>query len=158
MHIWDKLKSLIGLVITLLLAGSIVWNYIESQTPKSPTITYAELVERTASRNAESDSDTSDTQADEASESNDDSVTPNAQTDLTTASQAPVTQSAATTIIPTENLNSAQGSDEANQLTVYVSSTGKYHKKCDCSGMKNCTEMTLQQAIEAGLTACKRCW
>ncbi len=203
MHISDKLKSSIGLVLSVLLVGSIAGNYIESQKPQVTTITYAELVERTSSRNAESD--TSEAQADETSESEDESVPPEAQPDLTTAStdesslheaepdalvsseaesipseaqsyaasesvpssaqtdvtaasQAPVTQSVATTIIPAENSNDVPDSDEANQLTVYVSSTGKYHKKCDCSGMKNYTEMTLQQAIEAGHTACKRCW
>ncbi len=186
MHISDKLKSSIGLVLSVLLVGSIAGNYIESQKPKVTTITYAELVDRTSSRNAESD--TSEAQAGETSESEDESslheaepdapvsseaesipseaqsyavsesVPSEAQTDVTTASQAPVTQSAATTIIPAENPNDVQDSDEVNQLTVYVSSTGKYHKKFDCSGMKNYTEMTLQQAIEAGHTACKRCW
>lgn len=41
---------------------------------------------------------------------------------------------------------------------VYVSSTGKYHSKPDCSGMTQYTEMTKEEAINAGYVPCKRCY
>lgn len=44
-----------------------------------------------------------------------------------------------------------------HELTVYVSSSGKYHRISDCSGMKSYTEMTLSEATDSGCTPCKRC-
>ncbi|MGN0687403.1 MAG: hypothetical protein ACI4KA_04780 [Oscillospiraceae bacterium] len=41
---------------------------------------------------------------------------------------------------------------------VYVSSSGKYHKSPDCSGMKSSTEMSLDEAITAEYTPCKKCF
>ncbi len=121
---------------------------------------------------SESENAVLETPPDVTAKSESESIAPEVPPDITTASKnetppdavvesestVPVTQSAAATTAPAENPHSVWETDEANQLTVYVSSTGKYHKKCDCSGMKNYTEMTLQQAIEAGHAACKRCW
>ncbi len=42
--------------------------------------------------------------------------------------------------------------------TVYVSSSGKYHSKPNCSGMKNYTEMSYSQAVAEGCTPCKKCY
>jgi len=42
--------------------------------------------------------------------------------------------------------------------TVYVSSTGKIHNKPDCSGMTSYTEMTLNDALNAGYDKCQRCY
>ena len=42
--------------------------------------------------------------------------------------------------------------------TVYVSNAGKIHLKSDCSGMKTYTEMTLEEAYNAGYEKCERCW
>lgn len=121
---------------------------------------------------SESENAVLETPPDVTTKSGSESIAPEVPPDITTASKnetppdaavksestVPVTQSAAATTAPAENPHCVWETDEANQLTVYVSSTGKYHKKCDCSGMKNYTEMTLQQAIEAGHAACKRCW
>lgn len=41
---------------------------------------------------------------------------------------------------------------------VYVSNTGKYHNKPDCSGMEEYTEMTKSEAKAAGHSACGRCY
>lgn len=41
---------------------------------------------------------------------------------------------------------------------VYVSPTGKYHSKSDCSGMTQYTEMTKEEVINAGYVPCKRCY
>jgi len=54
--------------------------------------------------------------------------------------------SAATTVVTTVN------------NTVYVSSSGKYHRKSDCSGMKSYEAMSLTEATEHGYVACKRCY
>ena len=43
-------------------------------------------------------------------------------------------------------------------VTVYVSSSGKYHSKPDCSGMKSFTEMQLSEALADGCVSCKRCY
>lgn len=48
--------------------------------------------------------------------------------------------------------------DEEISVTVYVSSTGKYHSKSDCSGMKSYTAMSLDESLDAGHVACKKCW
>lgn len=46
---------------------------------------------------------------------------------------------------------------ETVENIVYVSSSGKYHTKSDCSGMKRSTEMSLDEAISFGYAACKKC-
>ena len=42
--------------------------------------------------------------------------------------------------------------DAVRQRTVYVSSSGVYHVKSDCSGMKKSTEMKLSDAVRKGYT------
>lgn len=49
-------------------------------------------------------------------------------------------------------------SADSNSPTVYVSNSGKYHKKSNCSGMKNFFTMTLDEAKSAGYEACKKCY
>lgn len=44
-----------------------------------------------------------------------------------------------------------------NERTVYVSNTGKYHFKPNCSRMKHYTEMSLSEAKEHGYNACSKC-
>lgn len=60
------------------------------------------------------------------------------------------------TIAPAEPVKSIDKSK--NSPTVYVSNSGKYHSKSNCSGMKYYTVMTLDEAIEAGYDACKKCY
>lgn len=46
----------------------------------------------------------------------------------------------------------------ASDTKVWISASGsKYHTKSDCSGMENATEITLQEALDMGKEACKRC-
>lgn len=47
---------------------------------------------------------------------------------------------------------------EAIGPTVYVSRSGKYHIRTDCSGMKSYTEMSLDNAQAAGHEPCKKCF
>lgn len=56
-----------------------------------------------------------------------------------------------------EALPQENASPPENTVTVYVSSTGKYHTVSDCSGMKRYTEMSLSEAVAAEYTACKKC-
>lgn len=47
---------------------------------------------------------------------------------------------------------------DAESTTVYISGSGaKYHLKADCSGMENASAVTLQEALDMGREACKRC-
>lgn len=42
---------------------------------------------------------------------------------------------------------------------VWVAKNGStYHKKSNCSGMKNATKISLETAKSRGLTKCKKCW
>ena len=47
---------------------------------------------------------------------------------------------------------------ETSDDTVYVSSTGKYHSKSDCSGMVSYTEMSIDKAKSNGFDPCKKCY
>lgn len=82
---------------------------------------------------------------------------------LTNAVIIPITESplpGETPSEPTEKTpqhSSSQSSIAPQEQNVYVSSSGKYHKVSDCSGMKTYTEMTLSEAIDAGCSACKKC-
>ncbi|MDO4332649.1 MAG: DUF4236 domain-containing protein [Eubacteriales bacterium] len=52
----------------------------------------------------------------------------------------------------------ADAAADASQTKVWISASGsKYHAKSDCSGMENPTEITLQEALDMGKEACKRC-
>lgn len=48
---------------------------------------------------------------------------------------------------------------ENSEPMVWVSRTGKkYHSRASCSNMKNPSQVTLSEAKQNGLTACKRCY
>lgn len=50
-------------------------------------------------------------------------------------------------------------SSSDNTETVWIPQSGKkYHCKSTCSGMKEPTEVTLQEAIDLGYTACGKCY
>lgn len=56
-----------------------------------------------------------------------------------------------------ENEEKSKVQTSKEQRIVYVSTTGKYHSKTNCSGMKNYTTMTYDEAIAYGYEACKKC-
>ena len=71
------------------------------------------------------------------------------------------TSNAAVSETPPENSSisaAATTAVNAGNNTVYVSSSGKYHRKSDCSGMKSYEAMSLTEATEHGYVACKRCY
>ncbi|MBQ0065172.1 MAG: DNA/RNA non-specific endonuclease [Firmicutes bacterium] len=56
-----------------------------------------------------------------------------------------------------EKITKKTKSDPRDSITVYVSVTGKYHSKSNCSGMKNYTTMSLTEAQSYGYSPCKKC-
>ena len=58
-----------------------------------------------------------------------------------------------------ETEESVQAFSYSDAYTVWIPASGKkYHKKPDCSGMKNPSEVLKKQAELEGYTACKRCF
>jgi len=58
-----------------------------------------------------------------------------------------------------ETEESVQAFSYSDADTVWIPASGKkYHKKPDCSGMKNPSEVLKKQAELEGYTACKRCF
>ena len=54
-------------------------------------------------------------------------------------------------------LDNSSSDDEKVEM-VWISSSGnKYHSKSTCSGMKSPRQISLDEAIERGFTACKKC-
>ena len=54
--------------------------------------------------------------------------------------------------------NSVPQDNQTNVKMVWIPESGtKYHSKASCSGMKNPAQVTLDEAIAMGYTACKRC-
>lgn len=68
---------------------------------------------------------------------------------------APPTAGPTPSPVPTPTPYRIHGVDAGR--TVYVSSSGVIHLDKDCSGMKNYTEMTMEQADAAGYRLCERC-
>jgi len=97
-------------------------------------------------KNAGTVSEPEHSQNEASSETSKPPVQTTSTTAQTTAVQTPATSASSQLVVEYEG------------VTVYVSSTGKYHSKSNCSGMKSFTEMSLDEALEAGHIACKRCW
>ncbi len=72
----------------------------------------------------------------------------------TTGSAKPQTTSAA----PQEASVEINKTSPNVSIIVYVSNSGKYHNRPNCSGMKNYTEMSLNEAKAADYAACKKCY
>ena len=73
---------------------------------------------------------------------------------------------AKTTEVPITSENIEKESTTENKVVEDVSETmvwipksgSKYHSRSGCSNMKNPTQVTLEEAIEKGYEACKRCY
>lgn len=63
-----------------------------------------------------------------------------------------------TTEVPTSTstITSNSGTNSVSD-TVYVSNNGIYHSTSTAHGMKNSTAMSIDEAINKGYTACKKC-
>lgn len=74
--------------------------------------------------------------------------------DVSVISKEPVETTAETTAVTTVETTATT----KNEVIVYVSNTGKYHRHSDCSGMTEYTEMTIEEAKAAGYDPCGRCY
>ena len=81
-----------------------------------------------------------------------------AETAPTTIATEPTTEASteATTTAPTD----ATQPETATATMVWIPTNGgtKYHKKESCSNMINPSQVTQDQAINAGFTPCKKCY
>lgn len=60
---------------------------------------------------------------------------------------------------PPEASNNTQSNPQNTTQTVWIPKTGKkYHSSPSCSGMKNSTEVTVNEAINRGYEPCKKCY
>lgn len=69
-------------------------------------------------------------------------------------SKEPAETTAATAVVTTAETTATT----KNEVIVYVSNKGKYHRHSDCSGMTEYTEMTIEEAKAAGYDPCGRCY
>ena len=60
--------------------------------------------------------------------------------------------------VTSESAEQTEVQTTPQSVSVYVSTSGKYHRRHDCSGMKKYSEMTQDEAIERGYAACKICY
>lgn len=93
-----------------------------------------------------------------ASAASSDTVTANTASDASTADAA--ANGAVTDIAESPAVSGKADSSAAApaETMVWISDSGKkYHSKADCSGMENATQITLQEALDMGREACKRC-
>ena len=154
----NKIGGIAAASLATLVFGTVGTNYSGGNSSDSVSITYDQLVnsssaqteqtslsERTVEVTVYSSAMTQTTSATHAITSA--ITTPNTAT-------ATVSASAITTAATTEPVVI----EDEITVTVYVSNSGKYHSKSNCSGMKNYTEMSLDEALDAGHVACKKCW
>ncbi|MBQ9948026.1 MAG: hypothetical protein IJO91_06520 [Oscillospiraceae bacterium] len=87
------------------------------------------------------------------------------QTQKSEAVSPPVTTAVSTTKTtssPQETdqtpVESTPAHSDSVGASVYVSSSGKYHSKPNCSGMKNYTEMTYSEAVAKNCVPCQKCF
>lgn len=53
----------------------------------------------------------------------------------------------------------SDNSDQEQQDMVWVNGTGKkYHRRSDCSNMKNAYQVTVEEAENMGKVPCKKCY
>ena len=102
------------------------------------------------------------TQISEASSKPPAETTSTASATRRTTDRSPVEQDAAlsTDHVEIASASTTQYTTASTQIsaTVYVSNAGKYHRRSNCSGMKQYTEMSLNDAKAAGHVACKKCY
>lgn len=142
MTVKNKIGSIAVASLATIIVGSVSTNHIGNSGSDNVSITYDQLVEQTTVSCCASHSFAPMPETTPAVASRGGSTTSEV-----TASQEVTTVASEPVII-----------EDEITVTVYVSSSGKYHSKSNCSGMKYYTEMSLEEAIEAGHIACKKCW
>ncbi len=164
MNAKNKIGGIAAASLATLMFGTVGTNYIGNDGSGGVSVTYEELVNgsTTAYSNSTHTEQTSLSEhtveitvySSAAVQTTSIVQTVTSVTTTYNSSAATVSASAMTTAATTEPVVI----EEKIAVTVYVSNSGKYHSKCDCSGMKNYTEMSLDEAIDAGHVACKKCW
>lgn len=154
----NKIGGITAASLATLVLGTVGANHVGSNDSGSVSVTYDQLVNSSCAQ-------TEQTSLSEHTVE----VTVYSSTAALTASTTQTVTSAVTTSVTSATTVSAPTMTTATTtepvvvedeiaVTVYVSNSGKYHSKSNCSGMKNYTEMSLDEAKDAGHVACKKCW
>ena len=154
----NKIGGIAAASLATLVFGSVGANHVGNNDSGNVSVTYDQLVNSSSAQTEQTSLSehtvevtvysSATTQTTSATQT----VTSTASTPNTTATT--VSASAMTTTATTEPVVI----DEEIAVTVYVSNSGKYHSKSNCSGMKHYTEMSLGEALDMGYVACKKCW
>ncbi len=160
-----KIGSITAASLATLICGTVSTNYIGNDSD-SVSVTYDQLVNSSSVQTEQTTfvGDTVEITVYSSTTTQTTSAPPKATSSplQTTEVITPaITTAASTTAAPTVISTTATEPiviDDEITVTVYVSNSGKYHSKSNCSGMKNYTEMSLDEAIDAGHVACKKCW
>ncbi len=163
-----KIGGITAASLATLICGTVGTNYVGNDSD-SVSVTYDQLVnsnsvqteQTTLSEGAVEITVYSTTTAQTTSAPLIQSEATSSSPQTTAAITPAVTTAASTATVPTAIYTTATEPvviDDEVVMTVYVSNSGKYHSKSNCSGMKNYTEMSLDEAIDAGHVACKKCW
>ena len=142
--------------LAAVICGTVGTNYVGTGGSDSVSVTYDQLVISSYSQ----------TEQTSLSENTVEITVYSSSAEMTSQPPHTVCATSATTSIATTSASAAATTALSEPVTiedeitviVYVSKTGKYHRNNDCSGMKYYTEMSLDEAIDAGHAACKRCW
>lgn len=160
-----KIGGIAAASIATLICGTVSTNYAGNDS-NSVSVTYDQLVnsssvqtEQTSLADSTVEVTIYSTTTTQTSSAPHEVTSSPPQTTAATTPAVTTTASAtaASTIISTTDTEPVVIDNEI-VVTVYVSNSGKYHSKSNCSGMKNYTEMSLDEAIGAGHVACKKCW
>lgn len=161
-----KIGGIAAASLATLICGTVSTNYAGNDS-NSVSVTYDQLVnsssvqtEQTSLAESTAEITVYSTATTQTSSAPHEVTSSSPQTTAATTTPAVTTTAsttAASTVISTIATEPVVIDDEI-VVTVYVSNSGKYHSKSNCSGMKNYTEMSLDEAIGAGHVACKKCW
>lgn len=154
----NKIGGITAASLATLVLGTVGANHVGNNDSGSVSVTYDQLVNSSSSQTEQTS--LSERTVEVTVYSSTAALT--TMTTQTVTSAATTSTTSATTVsaptITTATTTEPVVVEDEIAVTVYVSNSGKYHSKSNCSGMKNYTEMSLDEAIDAGHVACKRCW
>ena len=150
-----KIKPIIALILAcvLFLVGAVLSPLADDEETSTNTeniITSSENSFSETSTSSESTSSESTSSSDEISSSE---TSESGNISSTESSKPSNTSSINSTVKPNNTT-----SNNEQETMVWISATGKkYHSKPSCGSMKSGTKVTLKEAQNQGLTACKNC-
>ena len=154
----NKIGGIAAASLATLVFGSVGANHVGNNDSGNVSVTYDQLVNSSSAQTEQTSLSEHTVEV---------TVYSSATTQTTSATQtvtsvATTSATYATTISASTTTTAATTEpvviDEEIAVTVYVSNSGKYHSKSNCSGMKHYTEMSLGEALDMGYVACKKCW